>query len=519
MSIYENLFPWQKKIVDKYKVKDSYGLFLDMGLGKTPLGLAMAEANNCTKVIIISVNAKALESEFVSFSWLWWASKSSMNYCLLNKYSKTFDANKAELLIVNYESLFERGKRRTERVTLKQNVKDFIASCSKHNVAILVDESHKMKDLQSQQTCAIMKLKKELQRKSKVYTYLLTGTPFTTGYIDLYAQLKMLGSNITKAEFVDTFCVKGNVPGLLGWQQPIVGYKNLSQLYSHIHNYAITIKSEDVELLPEQVFNYHILPSSKDFYMLTNEYVKGKDVADFITYHNIDIPQQFKITYHIDDAYTIWHNKRMANPFYRNIDFPETNWLSETSGQFWMRARQLSIGFNGNASESKWYDMSRLNALKQFLKNNEDNYLLFYNYTPELLELYTICEELGYNTDVYCGEIKSLTFYNKHIALTEEQRLTNRKNIILANFASGSTGLNWQAYNKCIIFSCPVYKDYAQGLKRIHRLGQKQTVIYHVFYQDNWLDKSMNEALASCKEYSNKMFEADLLRTQTLMTD
>lgn len=517
MSLYNKLYDWQKKIVDKYKDKESYGLFLDMGLGKTPISLAFAEANHCTKIIVITINAKSLESENIRGSWLNWASQMSLLYNFKNKWSATFDNNKAELMLINYESLFERGKHKTERVTLKYVLKQFIENCKGHNVAIIVDESHKMKDLQSQQTCAIMKLKKELQRIAKsVHTYLLTGTPFTTGYIDLYSQLKMLGSKMTKQTYIDRFCVRGNVPGLLGWQQPIVGYKNLDELYQHIHQFAITIKSEDVAQLPEQIFDYHALPASLEFNLLVNERVKGKDICEFIDKHKLKLDNNVASLYKIDKAYTTHYDKYLPNPFYRNIDFPNTDWLSETSGQFWMRARQLSIGFNGNANNSQWYNTDRLEQLKTFLQNNEDNYLLFYNYTPELLALYDICEELGYNIDVYCGEIKSLTFYERFAKLSESEKLISKKNIILANFASGSTGLNWQEYNKCIIFSCPVYKDYAQGLKRIHRLGQKQTTIYHVFYQENWLDKSMNEALASCTDYSNKMFEADLQRIQSL---
>ena len=49
--IYEKLYTWQKNLVDKYKDRESFGLFLDMGLwlGKTPIALGFAEENNCTK--------------------------------------------------------------------------------------------------------------------------------------------------------------------------------------------------------------------------------------------------------------------------------------------------------------------------------------------------------------------------------------------------------------------------------------------------------------------------------------
>ena len=181
-----------------------------------------------------------------------------------------------------------------------------------------------------------------------------------------------------------------------------------------------------------------------------------------------------------------------------------------------MRCRQLSIGFQGNAEESNWYDKRRLEQLKRFLIENESNYVLFYNYIPELYELFELCTDIGYNTDVYCGEIKSLKNYKRFSNQSESERLVNTKNIILANFASGSTGVNWQLYNKCILFSVPLYAHYEQGIKRIHRIGQKENVQYHFFYQDNWLDKAMIKALKESVNYSDEMFQSDLVRVQEL---
>ena len=79
MSIYEKLFDWQKEIVQDLKDKNSYGLFLDMGLGKTPISLALAEVNDCEKVLVVSLNAKALEDKDVKGSFCWWGSQSAMN--------------------------------------------------------------------------------------------------------------------------------------------------------------------------------------------------------------------------------------------------------------------------------------------------------------------------------------------------------------------------------------------------------------------------------------------------------
>lgn len=516
MSIYNKLYPFQRNIVDTFKQRKSFGLFLDCGLGKTPTSLALAEVNGCSKVLVVTINGKALEPVTEPGSWLDWASKSSFNYDFLNKHSE-LDAfiltqHLPQLFIINYEGLFKHGKRSTRSagVVLNDNVVTFLKSCKKQNVAVIIDESHKVKNLQSSQTKAINQIVSRLETwANSVHLYLCTGTPFTKGYIDLYSQLKLLGYPETKGTFVDDFCIRGRVPGLLEWQQPIVGYKNVDALFRLVHKYAITIRSEDVADLPDKIFVNISQPVSDAFDMFTRERKKGIDILSFAKTHKIKLNSIDMKRYNTESL--------CSNPFFRNIDYPNLDFFAETSGTAWLRARQLSTGFIGNASKAIWYDRARLNALEKFLSENEDNYLLFYNYTPELIEIFDICERLGYNIDVYCGEIKSLTFYDRYTSQDAATRLTNTKNIIIANFASGSTGLNWQEYNKCILFSTPVFKDYAQGHKRVHRLGQKaDRVLYYCFYQRNWLDVNMRKALDGSIEYNEDLFQADLDRINSL---
>ena len=56
--------------------------------------------------------------------------------------------------------------------------------------------------------------------------------------------------------------------------------------------------------------------------------------------------------------------------------------------------------------------------------------------------------------------------------------------------------------------------DYEQGCKRIHRHGQKSSCIYHLFWQDNWLDRGMKQALEEKKNNSEDMLESDLSRVR-----
>lgn len=516
MPLYTQLFDYQKNIVDKFKDRHDFGLFLDMGLGKTIISLALAEQNQCEKVIIITINSKAIESEEVDGSWLYWAKQSNIKYSFYNKHCKNFsfseDTN--DLLIINYESLFTRKKNELSKQTdvkLNSIFNKLISTCLNKRVALILDESHKIKNITSKTTKAVLKLKRQLcMYTHKIYTYLLTGTPFTQGYIDLYSQLKVLGYPDNKGNFEERFCEKGNIPGLLGWQQPIVGYKNIDELFNLVHQYAITIETESVVKLPEQIFKTIKQKQSHSFKMYTYEKAYAKDILYENSIHSVKLPD-------VDKYKNI--TKLINNPYYANIDYPNDNWLALTNGVFHLRARQLSIGFNGNNENFIWYDRSRLDSLKEFLENNVDNYIIFYNFTPELYEIYNICSELNYNIDVYCGDIKSEYFYNNYVNTSNDKKINNKKNVLIVNFASGSTGKNWQAYNKVIIFSLPTYDDYAQGIKRVHRPGQKNTVFYYIFEGDNWLDKSMKKALDEKKNYTNDMFESDLHRVNYLMNN
>lgn len=520
------LYPWQKQIVDKFEDRKAFGLFLDMGLGKTPVSLAFAERHRCTKVVIVSIDKKARESASVPGSFAYWAQKMEFEYNLYTK-KNCFDGtgtkktnasispSTVDMLVINYESLYSRGLsvesngRLVRKIELRKCLSDFVASCDEQRVCVILDESHKVKELDTLQTRAIQKMLKQLQLVvSDLWLYLLTGTPFTQGFIDLYSQLKLLGWDGTKTLFTDAFCIRGNIPGLMGWQQPIVAYKNVDKLYGLVHKYALTIKSGEVVQLPEQVFVEHKVPMSREMLLYTAERLKAETIRAEL--------ERRGATATLEQTP---RGGKVNNPFYRNIAFPSQDWLAETVGAFWMRARQLSIGFQGNAERAEWFNRKRLEALESLLSDNPDNYVLFYNYTPELLEIYDICEKLGYNIDVYCGEVKSEFFYQKYQSRDPGERLVDKKNIIIANYASGSTGANWQLYNKCILFSIPLYKDYEQSIKRVHRIGQTETVVYHVFCSDDWLDNGMLQSLRESREYDESLFKADLARVQALLEE
>lgn len=470
-------------------------------MGKTPQALATTERVGADRILVITKKAKVLETVDTPGSWQKWATELD-DFIQVPKKKPEFDSHRKEIYITNYESVYDHKK----EGYLRPDILDFINASRHRAVCLILDESHCIKDPSSAQSKALKQLKLELKcRASDLHTYLLTGTPFTTGFIDVWNQLKFLGCPMTKTEFKDRFCKLGHIKGLLGWQQPIVGYKNVPQLYELVHQYAITMKSDEVVDLPPQLFFPIECPETELFISLTRERVSETALGQLKRIRDMKglkpLPDDYK-PYHVSKNIVL-------NPWCRNIDYPDTRWIADTPGLLWMRARQLSIGFQGNEECCVWYDKSRLERIEHFLAENPYNYVLFYNFVPEFYELFEMCERLGYHIDCYNGDVKSLYWYEKFAGQTEAEQLVNQKNIILANFASASTAMNWQLYSKCVIASLPLYKDWAQGLKRIHRIGSKEPVSYYVFIGDNWLDKGMWDALQSGTTYSQQMFNTE----------
>lgn len=508
--IYDILYDWQKKIVDNFKDKESYGLFLDMGLGKTPLSLAFAEVNKSDKILVITINSKVIEKEDIKGSWLNWSKRMEYNYNIKSKTDKDleFTADEKAIMVVNYEWLKDPKSNKSSGIKVRKEVSDFILSGVNKNITVICDESHKIKASNSIQTKCVQKIWSLVKKISNdPHLYLLTGTPFTQGYIDLHTQLQLLGIDMSKTKFKDMFCIMDNRPGLQGWQQPIKAYKNIDQLFNLVHKVAITMKSNEVVELPEQNFVHFTYPQTNYMKLFTSETAYPKDIKSWLG-KKLSANDMLK------------SESKQPNPYFRNIDYPEYNWVADTASAFWLRARELSIGFQGNSEEYKIYDRTRFDRLKKFLEENEDNYLLFYSYTPEFIEIFDVVNELGYKIDVYNGIMKTTDNYDRYALLDDgEKMMVKHNNIILANWSSGSTGINFQAYNKCIIFDLPVYKDWEQGIKRIHRLGQKEKCIYYMFEQDCWLDRGMWKAIEEQRDYTKDTFESDLNRVREILED
>ncbi|QVK03073.1 SNF2-related protein [Mycoplasma mycoides] len=493
MAIIDQLFDWQKELIIKNKHKNQLGLFLDMGSGKTILSLGFCEINQVDAIIVIASRSKTLETveQNASFTNYLQNDLNFKVYLKTDLKNADFKNNQKEAIIINYHSfLLNINKENFFNYLAK-----FVSIHKNQKIAIIIDESQNIKNSRALISISIKNFVDLVKKLAfKTYLYLLSGTPQTTGAIDMFNQLRFLGLKMTRYQFEDQFCIKTQFSNAYRRVYKINGYKNIKQLEQLINQFALTSKNIPPIYLPKQQFIGIKLPISSEFELFTNKKITEYDLLTFCNKNNIK------------SNYKPNHLNLIKNPYYKNLSYPDDKWIAGDDATFWLRTRQISIGFQGNSKDYYWFDYSRLNKLEQLLTDKIDNYIIFYNYDPEFDEIYKICKKLDYKIDILNGNKKDITNYLEYLNLDIKDKPNSKKRVIIANYFSASTGNNWQEYDKTILFSLATYGYHIQALKRNHRIGTKNTITYYLFLQDNYLDKSMWDSIQKRQIYNTEIF-------------
>ena len=251
------------------------------------------------------------------------------------------DAHQQDItvLVINYELAF----RRPELAKLK----DF---------TLMLDESSLIQNEQAKRSKFILK---KLQPTNVI---LLSGTPTGGKYENLYSQLKLLGWNISKPTYWNTYIDyhfedMGSFPVRF-----IDGYKNVERLKRKMREYGCHfLKTEDVLDLPDQVFTTIKIPVSKEY----KKFRKDKVVEV--------------------DGNTLIGDNTLTKMLYER----------QLCGQ---------------------YSKAKLEAFKDLVESTEDRLIVFYNFNHELHNL--LCGLIR-PVSIVNGQFKDLEAYeNKDNSIT-----------------------------------------------------------------------------------------------------
>ena len=401
----------QVKVIEDTKKFNRVAYYLDMGLGKTFVGSEKLKELNANHNLIICQKSKIKD----------WYEHCKTYYCNYNTiiYSKSRLIPNNSIIIINYDLVW----RRPELLELK----DF---------TLMLDESSCIKNEKSKRSKFILKLK-------PTNVILLSGTPCSGKYEELYSQCQLLGWNISKKAFWDTYIQTRNM-NVNGFKIPIViGYKNVDRLKAKLREYgAVFMKTEEVLTLPEQMDNIVKVESTKEY-------------------------KKFKKN--------------------RLVEIDEVELVGDTTLNNMLYQRQLAAMYNNNKYE----------ALSDILQSTEDRVLIFYNFTQELDVIKKICKKLDKPVSVVNGKTKDLKNYESKensVTLLQYQAGAMGLNLQLSN----------KIIYFSLPLSSELFE---QSKKRTHRMGQKRTCMYYYLITEGTIEEKIFDVLGQRRDFTNKLFE------------
>ena len=297
-----------------------------------------------------------------------------------------------------------------------------------------------------------------LKKLQPANVILLSGTPTGGKYENLYSQLKLLGWDISKTTYWNTY-INYHYEEYGGFPFKVVdGYKNVDRLKRKMREYGCHfLKTEDVLELPEQIFTTVRIPVSKDY-------------------------RKFR-----KDRVVIVKNARLIGidtdaKYYQDVQLVGDNTLTKM-----LYERQLCAQ----------YSKDKLEAFRDLVESTGDRLIVFYNFNDELAELIPIVKECGKPFGSVNGFMKSLTPYEN-----------DANSVTFIQYQAGAMGLNLQKANKIIYYSPPLSSElYEQSKKRINRIGQNRTCYYYNLTVTGSIEEKIYKTLAMRKDFTEALFE------------
>lgn len=275
---------------------------------------------------------------------------------------------------------------------------------------------------------------------------LLSGTPTSGKYENLWSQLHLLGWNISKELYWQQY-IDYEWQGGEGFPIRVVhGYKNVERLKKKLREHgAFFLKTDEVFDLPNQNDNFIYIPTTKEY----RKFRKSKIV-----------------------------------------EIEETELVGDTVLTQILYERQLCGQYN----------KAKLAAFRDMVESTEDRLIVFYNFTAELEAMKKIVADSNKPVSIVNGSEKTMINYeecNNSVTFIQYQAGAMGLNLQKANkiiyftlpLGKGSCGL-WE-----------------QSKKRIHRIGQDRPCFYYYMICPNSIEEKNLESLKLGRDLTNDLFE------------
>lgn len=429
------LYQHQKQVLSDTERFSRVGYFLDMGLGKTFVGSEKMWDLNTAVNLLICQKSKIDDwvdhfTEYYPDYKVYDLTKKTQSIMFRRYMDGEHIADDESVLgVINYELAFRRS---------------YIAHMS--NFTLMLDESQYIQNETAKRSKFVLSLKPE-------NVILLSGTPTSGKYEKLWSQCRMLGWNISKEAFWNTYIETEWVEDMdSGYKrQNVIGYKNVERLKRKLAQHgAVFMKTEEAFELPAQQEIVVRVPVSKNY-------------------------------------------RRFMKNSYLQLD-EETELVGDTVLAKFLYARQLC----------GQYCPDKLEAVADLIASTDDRIVIFYNFTAEYLALVQITDQLGRPQSVVNGKQKQLLNYENC-----------GNSVTFVQYQAGAMGLNLQKAHITIYFTLPFGKGscalWEQSKKRTHRIGQGQKCLYYYPLCKGSIEEKNLINLRLGKEYNEKLFEKEFV--------
>lgn len=363
---------YQRKIVIDSLNKNSYAIFADTGLGKTIMGLEIA--NNFNKTLIIC------PLSIIDTAWIEDCKKFYPNKTIINLWekSKTKRIEKlkqdGDIYVINFEGV----------KLIYNDLIDFGFDCC------IIDESSKMRNLKSQITTTLLSLKEHVKNR-----YILSGCPTPNHNSEIFPQMKFINEDIFGVNYYG-FLAKYFSQDMQNPHRWFQTSENKEKYFERLREDSVFIKKEDCVDLPDKTFMIRNFNLSKEQSIHYDNMIN--DIQSNInTWSKFEFTAKLMKLRQITSGFVI--NKDSSISEFKNSKDQELNDILTELGekqaiiwcQFAHEIESLSKKFNGVGLTSK--TPNRDNIIREFKEGKTK--LLFVH--PKLLGMGVTFTNCNYN--------------------------------------------------------------------------------------------------------------------------
>lgn len=439
------LYPHQEQSLKETEKFNRVAYYLDMGLGKTFVGSEkMKQLDEHINLVVCQKSLiQTWIDHFKTYYKVWVYNLTDKNELQSFKHHVENKPPFPLVGIINYDLIFRR--------------KFFLQL---ENYTLMLDESSMIQNEKAKRSKFILQMKPD-------NVILLSGTPTSGKYENLWSQINLLGWNISNDLYNKQY-VNWKKIEVGGFPMKIVDkdepYKNIDRLKQKLRDHgAIFMKTDEVVDLPEQTFITINIPTTKEYRKFQRTSIITIDTKNLT---------EFK-----DD-----------NDFYGKSN---TSNNVELIGDTTLTKRLYSRMLCGQ------YNKDKLKAFEDLASSTQDRLIVFYNFNEELAALRKISQKLDRPISEVNGQVKDLTNYEN-----EDNSIT------LIQYQAGAMGLNLQKSNKIIYFTLTEKSElFEQSKKRIHRIGQNNNCLYYLLICKGSIEEDILQTLEMRKDYTDELFK------------